>query len=312
MENLLVAIRVVAPLFLMLLVGVLLKRLGMIAEITEKQMNRMVFRCFLPLLLFYNIYTTSLENSFDPLLLTFSIIAVLAMVILSFVLVLATEKENSRRGVMIQAMFRSNFVLFGLPVTVSLFGQQAAGIASLVIAVVVPMFNILSVIVLEIFRGGNIQPIKILRGIITNPLVIASAIGLLFLFTGLCLPYSCEKAVADLSAVATPLAFVVLGASFHFSDTRKYRRQLTIGLLGKLVLMPALFLPIAALIGIHGPQMAVVMAMLASPTAVSSYTMAQQMDGDAPLAGQLVVFGTLFSILTVFLWVFALKQAAII
>ena len=311
MENLLISFNVVAPLFLLLAVGILLRKLGMISPQTESQMNNLVFRCFLPLLLFHNIISSG-PGSFQPTLLIFCVAVVLVMYALSFCITLPLEKENSRRGVLIQAMFRSNFVLFGLPVTVSLFGQEAAGTASLMIAVVVPLFNMLSVTALEIFRGGAIRPGKILRGIFTNPLILASLLGLAFLFLGLRLPAFLESAVSDLAGVATPLAFVVLGASFRFSDMRNYPRQLFLGLSVRLIIFPALFLPIAAALGFRGPEMAAALAMLASPTAVSSFTMARQMGGDSSLAGQLVIFGTLLSLFTVFLWIFGLKQLALL
>ena len=323
MENLILSFEVVAPLFLLLCVGVLLKRLHMISEKTEKELNNLVFRCFLPLLLFYNVYTTEIYTSFQPHLIRdsrgcmrfscrrFCVVEQNGMTgagLLFFLFIVLTVKENSKRGVMIQGMFRSNFVLFGLPVTIALFGEAASGVASIVIGFVVPFINILSVIVLEIFRGGKINGKKILRGIVTNPLVIASLLGAILLLTGLKLPYVVEKAVSDLTKTATPLAFVVLGSSFHFSDTKKYIRLLSTGVIGKLIVYPAMAVGVAILLGFRNEQLAVILAMSASPTAVSSYTMAQQMDGDGPLAGQLVVFTTLFSILTVFLWIFGLKQ----
>ena len=302
MENLLVSFNVVAPLFLLLAVGVLLQRLGMISPQTENQMNNLVFRCFLPLLLFHNI-TTAQTGNLNPRLLLFSAASVLVMFGLSFCITLPLEKENARRGVLIQSMFRSNFVLFG---------QEAAGTASLMIAVVVPLFNMLAVTDLEIFRGGAIRPGKILRGIFTNPLILASLLGLAFLFGGVRLPDFLESAVSDLAGVATPLAFVVLGASFRFSDVRKYLRHLGLGLSVRLVLFPALLIPVAAALGFRGPEMAAALAMLASPTAVSSFTMARQMGGDSALAGQLVIFGTLLSLFTMFLWVFGLKQVGLL
>ena len=308
MENLILSFEVVAPLFLLLCVGFLLKRLHMISEKTEKELNNLVFRCFLPLLLFYNVYTTDLSTSFQPHLILYSLLCMLFSCLLFFLFIVLTVKENSKRGVMIQGMFRSNFVLFGLPVTIALFGEAASGVASIVIGFVVPFINILSVIVLEIFRGGKINGKEILRGIVTNPLVIASLLGAILLLTGLKLPYVVEKAVSDLTKTATPLAFVVLGSSFHFSDTKKYIRLLSTGVIGKLIVYPAMAVGVAILLGFRNEQLAVILAMSASPTAVSSYTMAQQMDGDGPLAGQLVVFTTLFSILTVFLWIFGLKQ----
>lgn len=310
MQNLVLSFNVVTPLFLLLCVGFLLKRCHMIADSTEKQLNNMVFRCFLPLLLFYNVYTTDLSTSFQPQLILFALLCMLGACLLFGVLIVCTVKENCRRGVMIQGMFRSNFVLFGLPVTIALFGDEAAGIASIVIGFVVPFINILSVIVLEIFRGGKIRLRRILRGIVTNPLVLASAAGAVLLLCGVKLPYVIDKAVSDLTKVATPLAFVVLGASFHFSDTKKYLRLLITGVAGKLIIYPAIVLGIAIWMGFRDVQLAVLLSMSASPTAVSSYTMAQQMEGDDALAGQLVVYTTIFSILTVFLWIFLLKQGA--
>ncbi len=312
MQNLILSFNVVGPLFLLLCVGFLLKRCHMMSDSTEKQLNNIVFRCFLPLLLFYNVYTTDLSSSFQPRLILFALLCMLGACLLFGLFVVCTEKENRRRGVMIQAMFRSNFVLFGLPVTIALFGDEAAGVASIVIGFVVPFINILSVIVLEIFRGGKIRMRRIIRGILTNPLVLASAAGAILLICGIKLPYVVDKAVSDLTKVATPLAFVVLGASFHFSDTKKYWRQLLTGMAGKLLIYPALVLTIAILLGFRDEQLAVLLSMSASPTAVSSYTMAQQMEGDDVLAGQLVVYTTLFSILTVFLWIFLLKQAAVL
>ena len=188
MQNLILSFNVVGPLFLLLCVGFLLKRCHMMSDSTEKQLNNIVFRCFLPLLLFYNVYTTDLSSSFQPRLILFALLCMLGACLLFGLFVVCTEKENRRRGVMIQAMFRSNFVLFGLPVTIALFGDEAAGVASIVIGFVVPFINILSVIVLEIFRGGKIRMRRIIRGILTNPLVLASAAGAILLSCGIKLP----------------------------------------------------------------------------------------------------------------------------
>jgi predicted permease len=313
MENLILAFDVVLPLFLMMALGYFIKCIKMVDDGTLKKMNNVVFRVFLPILLFYNIVSTDLTTAFNgPLILT-AVLFVLGEFGLCMIVVPLVEKEKRRRGVLIQGIMRSNFVIFGLPVLVSLCGEGSnTGAVSLVIAVVVPMFNAFSVIGLEINRGGRLNFFKILKSVAANPLIIASVLGLVMLALGLKLPQVLLKPVGDLAKVATPLALVILGAEFNFSSIKGCARQLVMGVTGRLVVMPLIFLTIAILLGFRGEELIALMVMLAAPPAVSSFTMAQQMDGDSELAGGLVVFGSLFAVLTMFLWIFALKTLALI
>lgn len=312
MENLLLSLEVVLPLFLMLTLGYFLRRIQLVEDGSLRVMNNLVFRVFLPVLLFINIYRTDIGAVMNPRLILFAASCVAGSFLLLFFLIPIFEKDNRRRGVLVQGIFRSNFILFGLPVTIALCGEENSGVTSMVIAVIIPLFNILAVFALEYFRGGKFRPDRVLRGIATNPLIIASLSGVLVLSLGWKLPSIIEKTAEDIAGVATPLALVVLGGSFEFSSVRGRRRQVLAGVFGRLVAVPAVCLPIAAALGFRGPELVTLMALLASPTAVSSFTMAQQMDGDAELAGQLVVFGSLFSILTIFLWTFLLKQLGLI
>ena len=308
MENLILSFNIVLPIFLILSLGYILKKLKILDELTTKNMNSVNFKVFLPLLLFYNVYKTDLSVVFNPKLLIFSIISVILVFLLLFIIIPLLEKDNRKRGVIIQGIFRSNFVIFGVPVCEALFGQNATGVASMLIAVVVPLFNFLAVICLEIYRGGNINFKKIIKGIITNPLIIASIIGLFFIYFKIKLPTPIEKTINDISKIATPLAFILLGSSFTFSAFSVYIKQLSITLLGKLIIVPGIVLYIAALLGFRNVELTCLLSVFASPTAVSSYTMAEQMDGDSILAGQIVVLTSIISIITVFLWIFILKQ----
>lgn len=308
MENLILSFNIVLPIFLILSLGYILKKLKILDELTTKNMNSINFKVFLPLLLFYNVYKTDLSVVFNPKLLIFSIISVILVFLLLFIIIPLLEKDNRKRGVIIQGIFRSNFVIFGVPVCEALFGQNATGVASMLIAVVVPLFNFLAVICLEIYRGGNINFKKIIKGIITNPLIIASIIGLFFIYFKIKLPTPIEKTINDISKIATPLAFILLGSSFTFSAFSVYIKQLSITLLGKLIIVPGIVLYIAALLGFRNIELTCLLSVFASPTAVSSYTMAEQMDGDSILAGQIVVLTSIISIITVFLWIFILKQ----
>lgn len=164
MENLILSVNVVLPLFLLMSAGYLTKQLKLYDMNTHAVMNRLVFKLFLPVLLFYNIYETSLDAEIDGSVFIFAVVSVLVMFGLLFAVIPLVEKENRRRGVLIQGIGRSNFVLFGMPMAEMLCGGEMAT-TSLLVAVVVPMFNVLSVIALEVFRGGKVNLRKILLGI---------------------------------------------------------------------------------------------------------------------------------------------------
>ena len=312
MDNLILSFNVIFPLFVTMALGYILKQLKMFDEKTLKIMNNLVFKVFLPILLFNNIYNTNLKDSFNIKLLSFCIISVIISFLLVTLIVPIIEKNNKKRGVMIQGIFRSNFVLFGLPVAISLFGEGQAGVIAILISVVVPMFNMLSVIALEIFRGGSINIKKIIKGIITNPLIIASALGLSMLLLNIKFPIFITKSISDISKIATPLSLILLGGSFNFCDIKTHIKQTSICVLGKLILLPIIMIPIGIYLGFRNIELVGIMLIFASPTAVSSFTMAQKMDGDDDLAAQIVVFTSAFCIITVFLWIFILKQFSFI
>lgn len=305
MQNFLISFEVIFPIFLLMVLGFLMRRINILGDGTVKQLNNAVFRVFLPVMVFKNIYESQIEEVFDLRMILFAVGAIVLCMAVFYIVIPLTVKENSRRGVMIQAIFRSNFVIFGLPVTEALCGKGASGTASVLVAIIIPLFNLSAVITLEIFRSQKPNFKKILRGIVTNPLIIASLLGLGVSLCGVRFPMVLEKTVGSVASIATPLALIVLGASLRFSSVGRNMRCLLFGIVAKLVLMPAIFLPIAAFaLGFRGEKLAILLTLFASPTAVSSFTMAQQMGGDDELAGQLVVFGTTACVLTMFLWIF--------
>lgn len=312
MENLILSFNVVLPLFLSIALGYALRCLHLMDESTQKNMNKLCFRVFLPIYVFYSIYTTDISEAFEPGLVALAVGGILSIFVFLMVFIPKIEPDNAKRGVMIQAVFRSNFVLFGLPVASSLCGEANIGPTSLLIGFVVPMFNVLAVICLESFRGGRPDVKKMLTGIARNPLIIASVLGIGLNLSGLVLPYGVKKSILDLSRIATPLSLVVLGAGFTFGKIQGYTRQITICLCGKLVVSPLVMVTIAALLGLRKEMLVPVLALFGSPIAVSSYAMAEQMDGDGTLAASLVVLATAFSIFTMFLFIFGLKQLGLV
>lgn len=308
MENLVLSFTVVFPLFVQLVLGYGLKRIKLLDDHTLGVCNKLVFRVFLPCLLFLNVYRADLAQVFNARLLAWAAAAIFMSFCALMVLIPLFEKDPKKRGVLVQGIFRSNFALFGVPVAVSLFGQENSGVASILTVVVIPMFNMLSVVALEVFRGGKPNAGRMLLGIAKNPLILSTLTGLLLLLLDVSLPQVLVDALDDISQVATPLSLVVLGGSFEFSKLRGSFREMAIGVLGRLVVVPAVFLPLFAVLGFRGAEMGAVLVMLASPTAVSSFPMAIEMDADGTLAGQIVVGTTLFCIVTLFFWIFLLKE----
>ncbi len=312
MDSFLLAGQVILPLLILMALGVMLRKTNLMDEATYKKLNTLIFKVFLPPLIFYNVYKTSLSEAFDGKLILFAVLGVLALFVLLVLLVPLLEKDNRRRGALIQGVFRSNFVIFGVPLTTALMGDAAAGKVAIAVAFVVPLFNFLAVISLEVFRHGKPDLKKILKGIVTNPLIIGSAIGILFTALGLKLPGFLETAVSDVAKIATPLALIVLGASLDFALLRANSVRVLLATAAKLVIVPLVFLSLAIWLGFRGADIAILLSVFASPTAVSSYAMAQQMGADDALAGQIVASTTAFCIFTVFLFVFGLSLIGVL
>lgn len=298
----------VLPMCLIMALGYGTRRLGWIRREEIFAINKIAFRIFLPCLLYYNVYCSDLSGSFDPLLMAYAVGGVLLTFGLAIGYTLLTEKLPERRGVMIQGMFRSNYVIMGIPVATALLGSDQLGTVSILIAVVVPLFNMLAVVVLEVFRGQKPKPLHILGQIAKNPLVIGSVLGILTLAAGIRLPHILEQTIQSISAIASPLQLFLLGAFFQFSGLKTYRRELVTVSAAKLIVSPGLFLGLGALLGFRDAAFVSLIGIFASPTAVNSFTMAQQMGGDAELAGDIVVTTSAVSILTMFLWVFLFKS----
>ena len=312
MENLIIAFNAVLPVMLCIMLGYFLARIGMIKEELRKGLNSLCFKVFLPFYLFDSVYDTDVSTAFNPGLMLFCCLAMIAWFAALMIMIPRIEPENPRRGVLIQAMFRSNFALFGLPMAETLCGKENMGPTNLLIGVCVPLVNVLAVITLETFRGGKPSVRKMLLGIAKNPLIIASLLGLVFNLLNIPLYTDLRKTLINLGKVATPLSMVALGASFTFASTKVYRKQLLLGVSGKLIISPLLMVTLGALLGFRAETLVPVLIFFGAPTAVSSFPMAQQMDGDGELAASLVVFTSALSIVTIFLWVFALKTLALI
>lgn len=308
LDNLVISAEAVAPMFIVMAVGVFVRRKGFINEQEVKRVNRLIFVVLFPALMFSNLYGKELSDAFNPRLAVFAVGMLAVVYFATVAFVLKVEKNPKSRGAMIQAIYRSNFVIMGIPIVSNIFGSDNLAVTSVMITIIVPIFNVLAVITLEIFRGGRPSPVHVISGIIKNPMIIGAVLGIFAAALKIKLPTFAENTVSMLANAATPMALLILGASFNIKSIEKEKRNLVICLIGRLIVVPAVGLTAGVLAGFTDVALVTLVAIFAAPSAVSSFTMAQQMDSDGELAGACVIFSSMFSCLTMFGWIFALKS----
>ena len=307
LSNFIVAVSAVIPLFFLMFIGAVVKHYRLLTLEELNHMNRMVFRVFFFCMMFYSIYTMDVSVSFRPGLMLFGAMGVLAVFALATALVCVFEKENRRRGAMIQAIYRSNYVIMGIPLVGNIFGDGALAIPAMMIAVIVPIYNILAVFVLETFRGGTFDFFGILLGVLKNPMILGALVAVAFLLVGIPVPKPILTPIGQVAAATTPVALIILGASFKGGSFHDHVPQLISCVTARLLIAPGILMGLAVWLGFRDLELITLLAIFASPCAVASFAMAQQMNSDADLAGNCVVYTTGLSCFTIFGWVFVLK-----
>lgn len=314
----------VLPIVLMIALGYVLKRVGMLSREFLDVGNKLTFRVLLPAMLFYNVYGIESLRKVSFMFVLYGLGAVAVVFFLAVAVTCVFTGDNAKRGVLIQGMFRSNYAIIGLPLAEALFGAEGAAAAGVMSAFCVPLFNILGVIALSVFNGNNqkgkIDFRKIVLGIVTNPLIVATVSGVLVLgvrevFQSLGIGFRIRdihfvyKVLENLKSACTPFALLVLGGRFEFSAVLRLRREILFGTLMRTVAVPVLGLSGAYLLRmtvmpeLAGEHFATYIGVFATPVAVASAIMAKEMGADDELAGQLVVWTSLVSTVTIFIYV---------
>lgn len=327
MNAFLFAVNAVLPIVLMVSIGYVLKKIGWLSGDISKTINRLVFHVFLPVMLFLNIYKIESLSGMGGDYILYTVALLVLIFGFSLPVVMLITKQPKQRGSLLQAAFRSNYALVGIPLAQSLFGNAGVTVATLLSAVVIPVLNVLAVISLTVFGGEGERPSvkKVLLGIVKNPLIQSVLLGVcalgvraLLVQWGVSFRLSDIKPVysvmQDLSKLATPLALLCLGAQFEFSAVSSMRREILFGTLMRTLIVPILGIGTAFLFfrsNFSGAHFAAFVAVFATPVSVSSVPMAQEMGGDVTLSGQLVVWSTLVSAFSVFLTSYLLRVAGI-
>lgn len=312
LENFNVAATAVVPFIVYVLMGAIAKRRKIVSEEYLKELNGIVFKVFFPFIMFANLYDVDFNTFNGGSYVLVTMVATLILLILLLVFVPIFVKENSRRGVIIQAILRSNSVLYAIPLVESVFGDEGALKASILVAFIVPFYNVCCVAILEYYRGGKVKPLVIIKNIFKNPIIIGAICGMIFNILPITMPHALVKPIDQLSAMATPLSLFVLGGTLHIASIRKNALPLAIGTTLKLVIIPSIMMFVMYNFGIKDAELFAAFSAFATPVAVSSYPMAQSMGGDGDLAGEFVAVTTILSIGTIFIWIVVLKTIGMI
>ena len=311
LQNFIICVNAVLPSAIYLFIGVALKSFKVVTDDEIKRFTHMTFLALYPFLMFDNLYGKNLEEHMNWMLVLYVLAFLAFQIASSWIYVVKTEPDNYNRGAMVQAMFRSNIVLMGLPIATNLFGKANTASVAVVIMFVVPLYNIVSVVVLEKFRGGHTDVKNVLKGIITNPLIIGGIVALVVMGFGITLPETIHNTITTLSDATTPICMILLGASLNVNSFSADKAKVATCVIAKIIIFPALGILGAVLLGITGVDLVAVVLVTATPTALASFAMASSMGGNGELAGEAVVVSTFCACVTMSIWLFILKNAGL-
>ncbi len=314
MENLIFSLNATVPIFLMMVLGMVFRKIGwMDVEFAEK-MNKFVFLVPLPVLLFSDLATVDFEEVWNIRFVIFCfIVTFISIAIVSGISFL--WKDRIIQGEFIQSSYRSSAALLGIAFIQNIYGN--AGMAPLMIIGSVPLYNVMAVVVLSFFqpeRKALDREVwkKTLKGIMTNPIIIGIVAGLIWSALRIPMPLILNKAVSSIGAVATPMGLMAMGAAFDFKKAMGKVKPAVTAAFIKLIGFVAIFLPLAAYLGFRREELIAILVMLGSATTVSSFVMAKNMGHEGVLSSSVVMLTTLFSAFTLTGWLYLLKSLSLI
>lgn len=316
MDDLIFSLNATLPIFIMMMLGYFLRRIGLVTQEFADAANTFVFKICLPLVLFDDLYQMDIAAAWDGGFVAFCAVATLGSIALCWLVSRAFGKQPWR-GEFIQASYRSGAAFLGIAFLLSIYGE--AGAAPLMVIGAVPIYNVSAVVILELMRPGKVDrgvsPELIrstIRGIVTNPIILGILAGVAWSLLRIPMPQVLGTAVADVGGIATPLGLIALGASFSFRRAFAVGTPSIVASVIKLVGLELVFLPMALAAGYTGQKLVAVMMMLGLPSTVSGYVMARNMGYEGAVNSSVVMLTTLLSSVTITFWLWLLKSQGLV
>jgi len=315
MEELIFSLNATIPIFLLMILGYVLKQIKMVDEPFIKTLNKLNYNVTLPVLVFKDLSQSDFLQVWNTKYVLFCFLVTLFCILSIWFLAVFCLKNKELVGEFVQASYRSSAAVLGIAFIQSIYGNS--GMAPLMIIGTVPLYNVAAVLILS-FTGPAAKGLnpaalkKSILGILTNPIILGILAGMLASVCGLDLPIILDKTVTNVAVLASPLALIGLGAGFEEGKAIKLVKPTLATTLVKLVVWPLLFLPLAILLGFRNEMLIALLVMLGAPTTPSCYIMARNMGHDGVLTSGAVVATTLFSSITLTVALFILKFMGVV
>lgn len=311
-NNLIFSLNATIPVFLMMVFGWFIKRVGILDDHTTNKLNQFAFKVLLPALLFMDLSAADFRAVWDAKFVLFCIIVTLISICIALGLSML-HKDKSERGEIIQAAYRSSAAILGIAFVKNIYGE--ATMAALMIVGTVPIYNIAAVTVLSITSPKNNEGIierkkliiNTIRNVFTNPIIIGISVGLLWSVLKIPQPVILTKTVSYLGNMATPLSLIALGASIKIGDAKEKLPTAAWISAVKLVLFCAVFLPVAIMLEFRNEKLIAILVMLGSATTGSCFVMCRNLGHKGIVTACTVMLTTLLSAFTLTTWLFVLK-----
>jgi len=316
MENLSFSLNATMPVFVLMVLGWILKEIKWIDEGFASKLNSFVFKVSLPVLVFEDLAVIDFSEAWNGKFVLFCFLATVVSILIAWALS-HLLKNKSERGEFIQATYRSSAAILGLAFIQNIYGSS--GMGPLMIIGSVPIYNIFAVVVLSLFSPNN-QGKKLsgevirktLLGIVKNPIIIGIAAGLVWSALKIPMPAILESVVKKVGGTATPLGLIAMGACFDWRKAVSSGRGAVLASIVKLIGFGIIFVPIALALGFHNQELVAILVMLCSATTVSCYVMAKNMGHEGSLTSATVMITTLLAAFTLTTWLFVLRSIGVI
>lgn len=306
MDSFMMAARVVVPMALMMLIGIALRITKIADPATMKKMDTITFKVFSPCLVFYNIYNTDFSTLSNFGYLLYGVTGLCVVFVGCILFVPRMIPEGPTAAAFSQSLVRPNFIIFGAAVAQSIYGEGNIGLVMLMGAIAIPVYNVMSAVILEMGRGKKSSPKQFLTAIICNPIIIGTVLGLAVNLSGLRIPDLIDGVISDLGSITTPISFLSIGVGLGVAAASR-KKLVGWALILRLVMIPLITLTGAVLLGFRGVELCGLMILFGAPAAVASYPAAVAMGADGEFAGQMVAYSTMFCLPTIFLWTLVLN-----
>ena len=297
-----ICINAVLPLFIIMLAGYLTRRVGVIGLKDVLKMNSVCFKLFLPAMCFINIYDSNLSELYNTKLVVFIIASIHVNFALGVLYVKRFVPDDRQKGVVLQGLFRTNFLVTALPMARNLVGDSILSKVGVLLFIIVPLFNILSVIAMKAFIGEKTDIKSLILNMLKNPLIESFILVLFLMIFHLHLPPALESAVRSFGSMASTLALFLVGAFLDFGNVKGNLKIVMTVTTMRLILIPGFFLLISALLGFRDESFVLLLGFFSSSVAVAAFTMSEQMGGDGQLASSIVIMTSALLPITFFLW----------